>query len=80
MPRSTILNRGTAIIRDWTTLIPSDFVIVERLGVPCASGWVDDVTEDGKIVWLYLAHGGGRRMFLKQDGCLITIDVLSSSA
>jgi hypothetical protein len=66
---------GTKIVSDWTALMPGDFVtVLESYTVP-HSGWIDDLTEDGRIVWLVRAFGGGRRMFFREDGDIITVDV-----
>lgn len=66
---------GTKVVTDWTALIPGDFVtVLEGLTVPC-SGWIDEVTEDGAIVWLVLSLGRGRRMFFRADGDIITVNM-----
>ena len=63
------------VVEDWSVLIPGDFVtVLESFTVP-HSGWIDDVTEDGTIIWLVLAAGRGRRMFFRHDGDLITVEV-----
>lgn len=72
---STTAKTSTKVVTDWTALIPGDFVtVLEEYAVP-HSGWIDDVTEDGMIIWLVLALGGGRRMFFRNDGDLITVEV-----
>ena len=43
-------------------------------------GWVDDLTEDGAMIWIILCSGGGRRMFFRQDGLLVTVEVSQSYA
>lgn len=66
---------STKIISDWSALIRGDYVtVLEEFTVPY-SGWIDDVTEDGMIIWLVLAFGRGRRMFFREDGHLITAEV-----
>jgi hypothetical protein len=66
---------STKVVSDWTALMPGDLVtVLEEYSVP-HSGWIDDVTEDGMIIWLLLAFGRGRRMFFREDGVLITVEV-----
>ena len=65
---------STKVVADWTALMPGDFVtVVESYTVP-HSGWIDDLTEDGRIIWLVRAFGGGRRMFFREDGDVITVE------
>lgn len=72
---STTTKTSTKVITDWTALIPGGFVtVLGEYKVP-HSGWIDDVTEDGTIIWLVLALGRGRRMFFRDDGDLITVEV-----
>jgi hypothetical protein len=52
-------------IKDWTSLIGMD-VDMRFQGVTVCSGIVDDVTNDGKILWVWPA-GGTRRLFEKAD-------------
>lgn len=75
VPHSTSTNSCTKVVGDWTALLPGDFVtVLESYTVPY-TGWIDDVTEDGTIIWLVLAAGRGRRMFFRHDGDLITVEV-----
>jgi hypothetical protein len=65
---------GTTVVADWTALMPGDFVtVLESYTVP-HSGWIDDLTEDGNIIWLLRASGGGRRMFFRENGDTITVE------
>jgi len=65
---------GTKIVADWTALMPGDFVtVVEQYSVR-HSGWIDDLTEDGAILWLVCAFGGGRRMFCRGNGDVVTVE------
>lgn len=74
-PHSSSTTTCTKVVEDWSALIPGDFVtVLESFTVP-HSGWIDDVTEDGTIIWLVLAAGRGRRMFFRHDGDLITVEV-----
>ena len=76
MARSTAPQpAGTKVVADWTALMPGDFVtVLESYTVP-HSGWIDDLTEDGRIIWLVLTFGGGRRMFFRENGDIITVEV-----
>ncbi|WP_314193692.1 hypothetical protein [uncultured Arthrobacter sp.] len=75
MARSTAPQpTGTKVVADWTALMPGDFVtVLESYMVPY-SGWIDDLTEDGSIIWLVRAFGGGRRMFFRENGDIITVE------
>ncbi|MBT2513011.1 hypothetical protein [Arthrobacter sp. ISL-30] len=69
------LKTATKVVPDWTTLFPGDFVtIIDDHNVP-DSGWVDDMTDDGKVIWIILVRGRGRRMFLREENCTITVEV-----
>jgi hypothetical protein len=64
---------GTKVVADWTALMPGDFVtVLEQYTVP-HSGWIDDLTEDGRIIWLVRTFGGGRRMFFRENGDIVTV-------
>jgi hypothetical protein len=74
-PQPTGAKTSTKVVSDWTALIPGDFVtVLESYSVP-HSGWIDDVTEDGTIIWLVLAFGRGRRMFFRKDGDIVTVEL-----
>ncbi|GLB67204.1 hypothetical protein [Arthrobacter mangrovi] len=49
-------------------LYPGDPVAIEHPRRVKETGVVDDVTEDGRTIWVYLDHGRGRRMYLEDDG------------
>ena len=71
----TSTKTSAKVVSDWSALIRGDYVtVLEEYMVP-RSGWIDDVTEDGMIIWLVLAFGRGRRMFFREDGNLITVEV-----
>jgi hypothetical protein len=64
----------TNVVPDWTTLFPGDFVtVIDGHFVP-DTGWVDDMTGDGKVIWIILVRGRGRRMFLREENCRITVE------
>jgi hypothetical protein len=66
---------STKVVTDWTALIPGDFVTVLESNTLPHSGWIDAVTDDGRIIWLVLAFGRGRRMFFRENGDIITVEV-----
>jgi hypothetical protein len=68
-------NTTTTIVRDWTKLIPGDFVTVLDLNAAPQMGWIDDLTEDGATMWLVQSHGRGRRMFFREDGCRVAVEI-----
>lgn len=76
MARSTAPEpTSTQVVADWTALLPGDFVtVLESYTVP-HSGWIDDLTEDGRIIWLVRAFGGGRRMFFRDNGDIVTVEI-----
>lgn len=52
-------------IRDWT-LLPGVTVEIRRQGTVVCSGYVDAVSDDGKILWL-TAPAQDRRLFEKAE-------------
>jgi hypothetical protein len=68
-------NTTTTIVTDWTKLIPGDFVTVLDLNATPQMGWIDDLTEDGATMWLVQSHGRGRRMFFREDGCRVAVEI-----
>ena len=68
-------NTTTAIVTDWTKLIPGDFVTVLDFNAAPQMGWIDDLTEDGATMWLVQSHGLGRRMFFREDGCRVAVEI-----
>jgi len=50
----------------WTALQRGDVVHLNRAGVECHSGFVDDRTEDGRTIWV-IDKIGHRRMFHIED-------------
>ncbi|MFE4544591.1 hypothetical protein [Arthrobacter sp. NPDC056727] len=65
---------GTKVVADWTALIPGDFVTVLEQYSVRHTGWIDDLTADGGILWLVRAFGGGRRMFCRENGDIVTVE------
>ena len=59
---------GAAYVRDWTRLRQGDLILIAEIGMLGFAGEVDIVTEDGRILWLYLEGGAGRRLFTHTDG------------
>jgi hypothetical protein len=49
-------------------LLPGDWVTIEQSRRLKETGVVDDLSDDGRIVWVHLDHGRGRRMYLEDDG------------
>ncbi|MCA4134548.1 hypothetical protein [Arthrobacter sp. M4] len=68
----------TAVVPDWRELAPGDLVTVVDSHSVLHSGWIDDVTEDGSVLWLVQVGGRGRKMFLREDGGLVTMDTVPS--
>ena len=74
-PQPAGAQTNTKVVSDWTELIPGDFVTVQESYAVPHNGWIDDVTEDGTIIWLVLAFGRGRRMFFREDGDIVTVEL-----
>jgi hypothetical protein len=52
-------------IRDWT-LLPGVNVEIRQQGTTVCSGYVDAVTDDGKIIWV-ISLGQNRRLYEKDE-------------
>ncbi|WAH97371.1 hypothetical protein [Arthrobacter sp. MMS18-M83] len=52
----------------WKYLWREEFVELRREGREIDSGWVDDVSPDGTIMWIHLTTGRGRVMIHVNDG------------
>ena len=63
------------VITDWKSLVRGDYVTVNQAGTPVGSGWLDDSTGDGSVVWLHMANGGGRRMFWRTGNFTLTVEL-----
>lgn len=58
-------------VGDWATLALGDDVCILPEDGPEVSGRVDAVTEEGTILWLHLAAGEGRKLFLRSEGLVV---------
>jgi hypothetical protein len=56
------------LMRQWKYLWREEFVELRRGGRITATGWVDELTEDGAIIWICLKDGMGRVMIHRDDG------------
>lgn len=52
----------------WKYLWREEFVELRRGDRVTATGWVDDLTPDGIIIWIFLTGGMGRVMIHRNDG------------
>lgn len=52
----------------WSSLAKGERVEVDCGDVVIHRGVVDDVTDDGSVVWLWLDEGRGRAFYLQSDG------------
>ncbi|MBT2548838.1 hypothetical protein [Arthrobacter sp. ISL-65] len=52
---------------NWTYLWREEFVELRRAGRVTATGWVDDLTADGTIIWICQKDGRGRVMIHRND-------------
>jgi len=73
-PSTSAASTGAEVVADWTTLTRGDFVtVLEPYGYH-HSGWIDDLTKDGGILWLVRTYGGGRRMFCRENGDVVMVE------
>lgn len=56
-----------ALVKEWDRLIPGMLVEVWASGLKLHVAFVDEVTEDGSIIWLIERGLGSRRLFLSSD-------------
>ncbi|MEW1986781.1 hypothetical protein [Pseudarthrobacter oxydans] len=52
----------TLLMKQWKRLWPQEFVELRRGLQIVGTGWVDEVTRDGSIIWIHLSGGWGRVM------------------
>lgn len=64
---------------DWQEVSPGHEVSLYKKGQGHFHGRVDDVTPDGSIMWVHLANGWGRRMFVRAEGYHLTIHWIGAS-
>lgn len=62
---------GAECVRDWATLRTEENVYILPENGHELSGRVDAVTEDGAVLWLHLAAGEGRKLFLRSEGFVV---------
>lgn len=56
------------LVAQWKCLWCDEFVELRRGGRVTDAGWIDDITADGTIIWIYLKDGLGRVMIHCDDG------------
>ena len=56
---------------DWATLALGDDLCILPEDGPQLAGRVDPVTEECTILWLHLAAGEGRKLFLRSEGLVV---------
>lgn len=56
------------LIRQWKYLWYLEFVELRRGSKLVDTGRIDQITEDGNILWIYLSQGKGRIMIHRNDG------------
>lgn len=54
-------------VRKWNILRPGDFVEVWSMDSYLYLAFVDDLSEDGDIIWLVEDGTGSRRLFIRGD-------------
>lgn len=56
------------LMQQWKYLWREEFVELGQGSRITDAGWVDDITPDGNIVWVYLLGGKGRMLIHRHDG------------
>jgi hypothetical protein len=56
------------LVTQWKYLWREEFVELRRGGRITDTGWVDELTPDGTIIWICLTGGMGRVMIHRNDG------------
>lgn len=55
-------------MKQWKYLWPRERVQLRRGQRVLGTGWVDELTADGTIVWIHLSNGHGRVLIHDSDG------------
>ena len=63
--------RKPAPIANWSKLSRADYVQIHQHGEVIATGRIDMLAADGSVLWLHLAGGNERAIFLQSDGLRI---------
>jgi hypothetical protein len=63
--------RKPAPVANWSKLSRADDVQIHHHGEVVATGRIDMLASDGSVLWLNLADGNGRALFLQSDGLRI---------
>ncbi|GAA5194481.1 hypothetical protein GCM10023346_22030 [Arthrobacter gyeryongensis] len=64
----TLRRNEPYLMTRWKYLWCGEFVELRREGREIDSGWVDDVSPDGTVMWIHLTTGRGRIMIHVNDG------------
>ena len=62
---------GPAPIANWSQLSRADHIQIRQNRELIADGRIDMLAVDGSTLWLHLANGKGRALFLQSDGLKI---------
>jgi hypothetical protein len=57
-----------APVANWSQLSRADHIQIRQNGELIADGRIDMLAVDGSTLWLHLANGQGRALFLQSDG------------
>lgn len=55
------------LVTQWKYLWREEFIELRRGGRVWATGWVDELTPDGTVIWICLTGGMGRVMIHRDD-------------
>ena len=70
-PGSHTESRKPAPVANWSKLSRADYVQIHQHGEVIATGRIDMLAADGSVLWLHLAGGNERAIFLQSDGLRI---------
>lgn len=67
-PKEPVRRSQPLLMKHWKHLWRREFIELRQGGHVKGRGWIDDLTPDGTIVWIYRTGGLGRMMIHKDDG------------
>lgn len=63
-----VSGNGPLLIQRWEYLWRNEFVELRRGPSVTGSGWIDEITDDGMVIWIHLTDAKGRVMIHRKDG------------
>lgn len=74
MNAGTVFHPGphSRVVCPWMSLVPGDTVEVWSGELFRYSGWVDEVGDQGWLIWVIESSVGHRRLYLRGDGVTLS--------